>query len=160
MATVNADTWATELGVLSRVAPRLLTTGEPVAPGTSGGVTSLGVWASVAGALLIGAMATALTQAQSQLTQGGWSTGAIRYPWVAVAGGLAGSMIDSLLGATVQGMYYCPRCEKETESKVHRCGETTRRTRGWRWLDNDVVNLFASVAGALAAVLLAWLLGR
>jgi len=53
-ATVNADTWATELGPLSRCSPRLLTTGRVVPPGTSGGVTMLGTAAALAGAMLIG----------------------------------------------------------------------------------------------------------
>ena len=63
IGSVNADTWATELGVLSRMSPRLITSGQEVTAGTSGGVTWLGVWASLAGALLIGAAATALTVA-------------------------------------------------------------------------------------------------
>jgi uncharacterized protein (TIGR00297 family) len=158
MAAVNADTWATELGVLSRELPRLLTTGQEVPPGTSGGVTMLGFWASLAGALLIGTIATALTQVASLLDGNGWRLDAVAFPVLAVAGGLAGSLFDSLLGATVQGIYYCDRCEKETERPVHRCGQPTHLVRGWAWLSNDVVNFTASAVGGIVAVSLSWLL--
>jgi uncharacterized protein (TIGR00297 family) len=160
MATVNADTWATELGILSRVPPRLITTGEVVIPGTSGAVSRLGIWASMAGALLIGTVATALTQVGSLLGQDGWSLRAISYTFLAVVGGLAGSLFDSLLGATVQGIYYCERCAKETESPTHRCGHAARPLRGWLWLNNDLVNFLASLVGGLVAASLAWLVWR
>jgi len=160
MATVNADTWATELGVLSHVPPRMITTGDVVVPGTSGGVTRLGIWASVAGSLLIGTVATALAQVASLLSNGGWSLRAISYTLLAVVGGLAGSLFDSWLGATVQRIYYCDHCGKETERETHRCGRTARPLRGWGWLNNDVVNLLASLLGGLVAVSLAWILWR
>jgi uncharacterized protein (TIGR00297 family) len=160
MSTVNADTWATELGILSRVPPRLITTGEPVPAGTSGGLTRLGIWASLAGALLIGAIATLLTQIQSLSHSHSWSLKAVSYPLLAVVGGVGGSLFDSLLGATVQGIYYCQRCEKETESRVHRCGQATLLRRGWAWLNNDMVNLTSSLVGGLVTALLAWLLWR
>jgi uncharacterized protein (TIGR00297 family) len=160
MATVNADTWATELGVLSRVPPRLITTGEVVPPGTSGGVSQLGTWASAAGALLIGTLATALTQVGSLISGNGWSLQAISYTLVAVAGGLAGSLFDSLLGATVQGMYYCEECGKETESAIHHCGQPARPLRGWEWLNNDLVNLISSLIGGVVAASVAWVLWR
>lgn len=160
MATVNADTWATELGVLSRVPPRLITSGDVVAPGSSGGVTSLGIWASVAGALLVGTVATALVQVESLLSGAGWGLRAISYSLLAVVGGLVGSLFDSLLGATVQGIYYCDHCAKETESPVHHCGRPARPLRGWGWLNNDVVNFLASLVGGLVAASLAWILWR
>jgi uncharacterized membrane protein len=160
MATVNADTWATELGILSPVPPRLITTGEVVPPGTSGGISQLGTWSSAAGALLIGTVATALTQAISLIGGNGWSLQASSYTLVAITGGLAGSLFDSLLGATLQGVYYCEGCAKVTESAVHRCGQVARPLRGWEWLNNDVVNLAASVIGGLVAASLAWVLWR
>jgi len=160
MGTTNADTWATELGVLSRVPPRLLTTGQEVTAGTSGGVTWLGIWASLAGALLIGAVATALTQAASLWRGTGWQVDAVSYSLLAVIGGVTGSLFDSFLGATVQGIYFCDYCEKQTERRTHRCGRPTRLVRGWEWLNNDLVNLAASAIGGLTAALLAWLVWR
>lgn len=145
LATANADTWATELGAFSHRPPRLITTLREVVPGTSGGITPLGLGASSAGALLIGLVA--------------WGRG----PWALVAtaaGGLFGSLVDSLLGATLQGIYYCDRCGRETERRVHSCGASTRHRRGWPPLGNDWVNFLATTLGGLLAAGLYLLLVR
>jgi len=142
MAAVNADTWATELGVLSRAAPRLITTGKVVERGTSGGITAPGTLAALGGAGLI-ALLAALA---------GPGAKAALLP-AAALGGLAGSLFDSLLGATVQAIYYCPACRKETERHPrHLCGSKTSLVRGLPWLNNDLVNFACSLAGALAAL--------
>jgi len=57
-----------------------------------------------------------------------------------------------LLGASVQAIYFCPTCAKETEKQLHGCGTPTRHVRGWRWLSNDMVNFVSSLLGALVAV--------
>jgi uncharacterized protein (TIGR00297 family) len=156
MAAVNADTWATELGVLNPVPPRLITTGQRVPVGTSGGVSALGTLAALGGGLFIGAVALALEWIAAL-----WQRASL--PWmdlwlipVAIVGGLVGSFFDSLLGATAQAIYYCDACQKETERTVHHCGARTRQIRGWRWLDNDLVNLISSAVGGLAAAIAAW----
>jgi uncharacterized protein (TIGR00297 family) len=149
MATVTADTWATELGTLARRRPRLITTGQPVDVGTSGGISPLGTAVSLAGGAVIGLTAALLSGELS--------------PAVAVLagaiGGLIGSLFDSLLGATVQQIYYCDNCQKDTERKIHKCGHETRPLRGWSWLNNDLVNLFASLVGGLTAVAVWLILG-
>jgi uncharacterized protein (TIGR00297 family) len=143
LAAVNADTWATELGVLARQAPRLITSGMRVEPGTSGAVSVLGLAAALGGALLISIPAAVAERAPVLAL-------------AATAGGLAGSLIDSLLGATVQAIYTCPACAKETERHpLHSCGTPTVPLRGWRWLDNDGVNFSASLVGALVTLTIA-----
>ncbi len=147
MAAVNADTWATELGVLSSSPPRLITSGEIVEQGTSGGVTLLGTIATLLGAFLIGLGAAIFDPLLSP------STGFWVLIFVATLGGLAGSLFDSLLGATGQAIYYCSACQKETERyPLHVCGTQTYLIRGWGWLNNDLVNLACSLFGALVAV--------
>jgi uncharacterized membrane protein len=42
-----------------------------------------------------------------------------------------------------------------TERAVHICGDVTQRIGGIPWLDNDGVNLLASMTGAAVAVMLA-----
>lgn len=147
MAAVNADTWATELGVLSPSEPRLISNGRPVVRGTSGGVTLLGIISTLGGATLVGLMAVlfqALTGSTAEVAAG---------LLAALFGGLAGSLFDSWLGATAQAIYYCPVCDKETERHPrHTCGGRTRLVRGWSWLSNDWVNFACSLAGALVAL--------
>jgi uncharacterized protein (TIGR00297 family) len=148
IATVTADTWATEIGTLSRRRPRLVTTGRRVEVGTSGAVSPLGTAVSAAGGLAIGLAAGLLVV---DLTV----SAAL---FIGLVAGLAGSLFDSLLGATVQRIYYCDTCQKETERRTHRETHQTRPLRGWSWLNNDLVNLISSAVGGLVAVGLAWLL--
>ncbi len=145
MAAVNADTWATELGVLSPVPPRLITSFKSVERGASGAISLWGSLAALAGAAVVALIAIFFPQ-DSDLPLLFFSV---------VIGGLSGSFFDSLLGATVQAIFWCPTCQKETErSPRHLCGTPTAHLRGWLWLDNDWVNFLASITGALVGLLL------
>ncbi len=165
LATVTADTWATEIGVLSKQPPRLITTGRVVPIGTSGGITLLGTLTALAGALFIGVMSLIVPLGLGQ-TWSEWlaflDPGRVGLAWkdygflvvIACISGLGGALFDSLLGATVQAIYYCEYDQKETERRVHSCGRPTRLIRGYVWLDNDMVNFLASAMGSLIAALL------
>ncbi|KAA3659674.1 MAG: DUF92 domain-containing protein [Chloroflexi bacterium] len=142
MGTVTADTWATELGTLSKQPPRLITTRRIVEVGTSGGVSLLGTAVSAAGGLLIG-LATGLLAGQFL-----WL-----FALIGTIGGLSGSLFDSLLGATVQRVYYCEIRQKETEKKLNPLGELNNPIRGWAWMSNDMVNMLSSIIGGGLAIL-------
>jgi len=93
------DTWASELGVLSKTPPRLITTLEVVPAGTNGGISVLGTAASAAGGLFVGVSFFVASLLSTQLSSAPWLS------WVlplGVAAGVIGSTIDSLLGATIQ----------------------------------------------------------
>jgi uncharacterized protein (TIGR00297 family) len=160
MATVNADTWATELGVLSRRPPRLITTWQAVERGTSGGVSGLGTLATLAGALTIGLAALGGLALDGLFGGPGLALAGWALLPAALLGGLAGSLFDSLLGATVQAIYYSARRHKETEKRIDPDGTPNTRLRGWRWLNNDGVNFVSSLAGALVGVLAWWILNK
>ncbi len=158
IATTTADTWATELGVMSARPPRLITSRRRVAAGTPGAVSALGIVAALSGAWLIGFVGLALAVLSTWLNNGAWSRALAWLPLAATAGGLAGCLVDSFLGAAAQGIYYCERCEKETEQRIHSCGEPARQIRGWSWLTNEAINLVSSVVGAaVAAGVVVWL---
>jgi uncharacterized protein (TIGR00297 family) len=147
LAAVNADTWATELGVLNPTQPRLITQlSKRVEKGTSGGISLFGTLASLLGAAVIALPAIFLSPL-GPLPPG--------YLLLITLSGLAGSLFDSFLGATVQAMYYCPNDEKETEKHpIHTCGTPTVHIRGWKWLDNDWVNFACSAFGVLTGFIM------
>lgn len=116
IAAATADTWGTEIGRWSPTAPRLITTWAPVSHGSSGGVTSVGTLGAAAGALFIGLCAALF---------GGRPHPGFFVAVVTVAG-FSGAIVDSLLGATVEGR--------------------------WRWMGNNLTNLVATAWGAAVAL--------
>lgn len=155
MAAVNADTWATEIGVLSQTPPRLIINGQVVERGTSGGISLMGLNASLGGALLVGGFGLIFLERAELIT----IPERLLFLFVVSLAGFAGSIFDSFLGATFQAMYYCPTCQKETEHYPrHSCGSDTQQIRGLKWLNNDTVNAAASTVGAGFAVVGGWIL--
>ena len=139
IAAATADTWSTEIGGRSRAEPRLITSLQRVAPGTSGGMTALG---TIGGLLGAASIATAAWLVGLVTPAGGY---------VIWAGGVVGMLVDSLLGATVQARLRCPACGVVTEQPMHECGTRCEPASGLRWITNDTVNFAATLAGAVVA---------
>lgn len=146
--TANADTWASELGVLSKEEPRLVTLlfTRVVPRGTNGGMSLFGTAASAAGGLFIGAVFWVLSLLAEPPSRGPVSA---QYPVLvfALLCGLLGSLVDSLLGATVQATYYSKdkKCIVKSKAKAEAEDKSIVRICGWDLLSNEAVN-FVSIA--------------
>ncbi len=142
IAAVTADTWATEIGVFSRQSPRHVLNFRQVPPGTSGGITLLGLGAALLGSLVI-VFVGGLATNNYALVNHGFLLASL----ITVAGFL-GSIVDSIIGATIQAQYQCPACGKITEKKIHCQHHRTQVISGYPIIDNDVVNGLCALSGA------------
>ena len=138
-----ADTWATEIGTFAAGTARSVRTGQVVPPGTSGAMSGAGTMAMVAGAIFVAGSAMLL--------------GATDAFAAVVIAGCVGAVADTIIGATLQDRRWCDACGLATERAVHDCGAVTRHVGGSRRIDNDVVNLIATLTGAVAGWLLAFI---
>lgn len=148
---VAGDTWATSASQFTTSTPRLLTSGDPVPRGTPGAVTGVGIALSA----LAGVVASLLYLSAAILIDGeSISTAyAVTLSCAAMTGGLAGALFDSYLGAACQALYMdATGCL--TDQAVSDDGSSNSYVRGWRWLNNDLVNFSNSVAGAGSALLM------
>lgn len=141
LAFAIADTWATDIGMTSPTPPRRLGFGAPVGRGISGGMTGRGTVGALLGAVAITA-----------LGWGVWEGMSPDRAWLVIVIGFGGSLLDSILGATVQQRRQCRVCGIMTETREH-CGKATERTGGW--LSNAGVNAVCSWGAGLVG----WLWG-
>ncbi|PLB51075.1 hypothetical protein P170DRAFT_436147 [Aspergillus steynii IBT 23096] len=114
---VAADTFSSELGILSKSKPRLITspTLRVVPPGTNGGVTGTGLLAGALGAVIVAATSAWLIPFCSS---GNDTLNLIpRAQWILgfTAWGTLGSLLDSFLGGILQASVVDKRTGKVVE---------------------------------------------
>jgi uncharacterized protein (TIGR00297 family) len=136
LASANSDTWASEIGTLSRRDPIDIRTFSRVEKGTSGAVSLLGSLAGLAGSLLIALFSTVL-----------FSISLVPMFFVFLFG-FIGNIMDTLLGGFLQKKYVCQKCGLETEKSNH-CQQPTVRIKGISFIDNDMVNFLSGLIAAM-----------
>ncbi len=141
LASVCADTWATEIGTLRETKTINILNFKTVEQGSSGGISLNGILGALLGAFII---------PLSSLIWIGLNN--FNYVLIITVSGFGGSIVDSILGASVQAQFYCSVCGKITERKIH-CLKKTSQAKGIFWINNDVVNFAASLAGGFFFVL-------
>ncbi|KAI1286438.1 Transmembrane protein 19 [Halotydeus destructor] len=144
LACCNGDTWASELGSVVGGQPRLITNFAKVPKGTNGGVTFVGLVLSAAGGFVVGfayyfVLLCLGSREHLLMAPPQWpilATGA--------AAGLLGSILDSIIGATLQ---YSGR---DSRGKIVECpGDRVEWISGMSLLDNHSVNLVSTLFTAL-----------
>lgn len=150
IAEAASDTFAGEVGILSKTKPVSIITGRPMKPGLSGAVSALGSLAGLLGSALI---ALSWMGNFLPLTAKGFA-----YASVVAVSGFFGCLMDSVLGATVQAHYYNKESDSLTEHPLLN-GEKLPLVRGFGWIDNDLVNLMSNVIATLLAASLALVVG-
>lgn len=134
IAAANSDTWASEIGVLSRTKPKYILSRQFVDAGLSGGVTPLGVFASIFGSAFVAAIFFFFSQRMSLAI-------------LVCLAGFVGAIMDSILGELIQVKY---KNHLGTFTEINQKGTTAK---GWSFVNNDVVNFLCSITGAMTVFL-------
>jgi uncharacterized membrane protein len=154
-SSCNGDTWASELAtVLDKGLPILITTGKPVPKGTNGGISAIGLMVSLLGGLAVGFANYAMliyTIDADMLARS-----PAQWPIIVAGGfaGLVGSLVDSILGATLQYSGF----NRKTGVIVEQPGKDVVHISGRRILDNHSVNLISSVIMGILTPKIAYLI--
>ena len=156
--SANADTWASELGIASKNSPVLILKGFKTVPkGINGAISTYGTMCSIQGGLFISFVVVIC----NIFRYGLFNFLKLDFKIVSIAikifiiGGLVGfigSLIDSLLGQTVQLSIYneSKKCviEKENEKESKENGDELKYY-GKDILNNSGVNLVTGVVTSL-----------
>ena len=143
VAAANADSWASEIGGLSKATPVMITTFRPVPKGISGGVTWTGTTGGVAGSFFI-----ILSGGLTLYLTGKYPIG-IPLLTASFLAGICGFVLDSYIGAFGQALYRY-RGSNELTEKSH----NTDLVKGSSWINNDVVNFITTCAAAVVSAIL------
>jgi len=147
LGSLNAmfsDTLSTEVGMVFGGQPRLITSPHKVVDkGMSGGVTLSGTVGGLLASFAFALLSLILFK----------ESGNVRLFLSVSIGGFLSSIVDSILGSTIQGKYKCGTCSKIVESKYH-CDGSTTLISGYEFINNHTVNFLSSLIGGLITILL------
>ena len=137
IAAANSDTWATEIGKLSRKRPKDIISGRSLNVGESGGITFIGLLGSMSGSFVIAAVGYFLDINTSYLI-------------ILFISGFLGSIFDSILGSTLQSRFILIdgktiKEEKEKDS-YHYSGLVS--------INNNSVNFLCTLSAPIFFILL------
>lgn len=148
IATSNSDTWASEIGILSKGKTRNVINFKVVEKGISGGVTRLGTIASLIGALFIGLIFSLMYL----ITFGVTFEILLTFTLIITLCGFLGCLIDSYLGSVIQAKYRGIDSGKISEKKWL-TDEKVILVSGIVFITNDTVNFLSSLIASFITII-------
>jgi uncharacterized protein (TIGR00297 family) len=144
VCTANADSWASEIGGLSKSTPVLITTFKPTQKGVSGGITLLGTLGGILGSIFISLIALLFMKLFSTS-----NSEYFKVFWTTSVSGIIGFLLDSYLGVLLQALF-----KNDANELTEISSSKNQLVKGIKWINNDMVNLLSTTVGALIAGLL------
>ncbi len=146
IAEATSDTFAGEIGRLSKKPPVSIRTLTPVPKGLSGGITLLGTATAFISSLVIGLSWAIFFSSYFGSSSDMWLSLS-----VITLTGFMGCIVDSFLGACAQAHYKDPNTGELTE-KEYKDGQKLELVQGISWIDNDMVNLLSNIFSSVFAL--------
>ena len=137
IAAANSDTWATEIGKLSRTRPKDIISGRSLSIGESGGITFIGLLGSISGSLVIATIGYFLDIDTSYLI-------------IVFISGILGSLFDSILGSTLQSRFILIDGKTIKEKKE----PESYHYSGFLSVNNNSVNFLCTLSAPIFFILL------
>ncbi len=137
------DSVSSDVGTLSKKAPYDFLKRKRVQKGISGGVSLLGTFSSIICSFLI----SFATYKVLNLN--------VLYLILIASLIFLQTVIDSIIGSSLQAKYKCNKCKKVTEKNVH-CDRKAKLISGFNWIDNNMVNAMSSIITTTIAAIILW----
>ena len=137
IAAVCADTWSTEIGTTFKGKTVDIMSFKIVEQGISGGISLAGTLAGFFGSAVIALSSIFWLNMKH-----------FYYIIFIIFAGIIGNLSDSILGSSIQAKYKCNVCSEIIEKPFH-CRRSAVLIKGFRWINNDVVNFATAVIGGL-----------
>ena len=137
IAAVCADTWSTEIGTAINTKTVDILSFKVVEQGISGGISFAGTIAGAVGAVVVALSSIFWLNVKN-----------FYYIIFIIFAGIIGNLFDSILGSSLQARYKCNLCSEIVENPFH-CSQSAVLIKGFKWMNNDVVNFATAVIGGL-----------
>jgi uncharacterized protein (TIGR00297 family) len=139
-----SDTISSEIGVLSKKNPRLIINFKISPTGRPGAISLSGTISGILSVALFSIIVYLMIPLNISL---------LFLILILTLFSTLGNLLDSFLGATIQAIYYCEKCNQYSEEKIHICDDECRYVSGVKYVNNHVVNFVSILSVTILSII-------